>query len=127
MDERAEAVFREMIEAFDAGDTDAMASRLARDVVAYVANADGGSDRVDGLDAYLARMPDVSGAEYEVTVTQAVSPTEGQVLAMVEVKAARDGRTLHNHAAFLATVRDGVIAEMWMVDALPAYSDEFWS
>ena len=122
-----EDVFVAMIEAFDAGDTDRMGALLADDVVAYVTNAEGSADRVDGRDAYLARMPDVRGAEYTVTVTQSVAVAAGQVLAMVDVEAAREGRTLHNHAAFLATVRDGVITEVWMVDALPAYSVEFWS
>jgi hypothetical protein len=35
---------------------------------------------------------------------------------------------LHNHAGFLARFDDeGRVDELWMVDALPAYSDEFWS
>lgn len=47
---------------------------------------------------------------------------------MVEFKAERKGRTLHNHAGFLARFDGDVrIDELWMVDALPAYSDEFWS
>jgi hypothetical protein len=29
--------------------------------------------------------------------------------------------------AFLAQLQDGRVARLWMVDALPAYSDEFWS
>ncbi len=120
-------IFRQMIEAFDAGDTARVRTFLADDVVAYVTNADGGSDRVDGADAYLARLPDTSEAEYRVTVTQTVSPAVGQVLAMVDVQATRHDRALHNHAAFLARVVDDRIVEVWMVDALPAYSDEFWS
>ena len=46
---------------------------------------------------------------------------------MVEIHAARRGRTLHNHAAHLLSVRDGLIHEWWMVEALPAESDAFWS
>ena len=121
----AEAVFRRMIEAFDAADTDLMASLLADDMVAYLTNADGGSDRVEGRDAYLARMPDVAGAEYVARVTQAVTVVDDQVLAMVDIKAARHGKALHNHAAFLTRVEGDRIREIWMVDALPAYSDEF--
>ena len=30
-------------------------------------------------------------------------------------------------AAFLTRVVDGRVQQIWMVDALPAYSDEFWS
>ena len=62
-----------------------------------------------------------------VTVTQSVTVAEDQVLAMVEVKATRNGRSLHNHAAFLSRFAHGRIAELWMVDALPSYSDEFSS
>ncbi len=46
---------------------------------------------------------------------------------MVEVAAARGDRTLPNHAAHLLRVRNGEITQMWMVEALPAYSAEFWS
>jgi hypothetical protein len=41
------------------------------------------------------------------------------VIAMVEVNASRGGRTLHNHAAHCLFVRDGLVAEWWMVEALP--------
>ena len=50
-----------------------------------------------------------------------------RVLIMVEIRARREGMELHNFAAFLARVRDGRIAELWMVDARPEYSDRFWS
>jgi ketosteroid isomerase-like protein len=122
-----EQVFRAMVAAVGAGDRDAMRGLLADDVVAYVTNAAGSVDRVEGADAYVARVPDVSGADYSADVTQVVSVAPGQVLGMVEIKAERKGRTLHNHAAFLARVADERIAELWMVEALPAYSDEFWS
>jgi hypothetical protein len=49
------------------------------------------------------------------------------VLSMVEIRAKREGRELHNFAAFLARITGGRIADLWMVDARPAYSDEFWS
>jgi hypothetical protein len=51
----------------------------------------------------------------------------GRVLVMVEVHAARRGRTLHNFSGQLASVRAGRITSLWMVDALPAASDRFWS
>jgi ketosteroid isomerase-like protein len=121
------SVFRDMIGAYGRGDLDAMRTFLADDVVAYVTNAAGGVDRVDGAESYLRRVPVVADARYTVTVTQVVTPAEDQVLGMVEIKAERPGRTLHNHAAFLARVARGRITELWMVDALPAYSDEFWA
>jgi ketosteroid isomerase-like protein len=116
-----------MVGAFGAGDREAMRVLLADGLVAYITNADGGVDRVDGPAGYLARVPDGKDAAYTAEVTQVVTVAEGQVLGMVEIKAQRTGRTLHNHAAFLARIADGRITELWMVDALPAYSDEFWS
>ena len=123
-----EAAFRSMIVAFGAGDVDAMRARLASELVAYVTNAEGGVDEVRGADAYLARVPSGEDATYSAAVTQVVSVSPSQVLAMVEIEAERKGRTLHNHAGFLARFDlEGRIDEVWMVDALPAYSDEFWS
>jgi ketosteroid isomerase-like protein len=116
-----------MIDAYSADDQAAIRALLSDDLVAYVTNADAGVDRIDGADAYVGRLPNVSGVEYSVTVTQSVTVAEDQVLAMVEVKATRNGRSLHNHAAFLSRFAHGRIAELWMVDALPSYSDEFWS
>ena len=50
-----------------------------------------------------------------------------KVLLMVEVRAERGGRRLHNFAGHLLRIDGGRIAEWWMVDAKPAESDEFWS
>jgi ketosteroid isomerase-like protein len=121
------SVFRQLIDAYGRGDLAAMRALLADDLVAHITNADGGADRVDGAEGYLKRVPLVADARYSATVTQVVTPAEDQALGMVEIKAERPGRTLHNHAAFLACVRQGRVTELWMVDALPADSDEFWS
>ena len=122
-----EATFRSMIAAYVAGDREAMTDALSDSLVAYVTNADGGVDEMQGRDAYMARVPG-GDAEYSAEVTQVVSVSPTQVLAMVEITASRNGRALHNHAGFLARFdADGRVDELWMVDALPAYSDEFWS
>ncbi len=116
-----------MIAAYVTGDRGAMAAALSDGLVAYVTNADGGVDEVRGASAYMERVPG-GDATYSADVTQIVSVSPVQVLAMVEIRAERKGRTLHNHAGFLARFDDdGRIDELWMVDALPAYSDEFWS
>jgi hypothetical protein len=70
---------------------------------------------------------DLPGARLELTITQTVAPRPEMIIAMVEVTAARGGRTLHNHAAHCLFVRDGPVAEWWMVEALPAESEAFWS
>ncbi len=115
-----------LVTAFSAQDEPAMRATLADDLTAYVTNADGGVDPVHGGDAYLQRLLALRAPTFSVTVTQSVSVAPDQALVMVEIRAERKGRSLHNFAAFLATVRDNRIWELWMVEALPAYSDQFW-
>jgi hypothetical protein len=124
----AESVARELIEAFRAADTERMRSLLADDLRAYITNRGGGVDEV-GAEEYLRRVAamDLPSAQFTLAITQTISPRPGMVIAMVEVNAARGGRTLHNHAAHCLFLRDGLIAEWWMVEALPAESEAFWS
>jgi ketosteroid isomerase-like protein len=126
----AAAITREFLAAFSAADFDAMRALLAPDLTAYVTNAEGGEDVVEGRDAYLDRVAamDLPAARFSVELTQPpVDTGEGQVLAMVEVHAARGDRTLENYAAHLLRVEDGAITEWRMVDAKPAESDAFWA
>jgi ketosteroid isomerase-like protein len=123
-----EEVARSLIAAFSAADFDAMRSLLADDLRAYVTNAEGGVDEVVGADEYLGRIEamDLPSARFSVSITQMVAPAPGQVMAMVEVRAARNDLRLHNHAAHLLTLDNGRVSEWWMVEALPAESDAFW-
>ncbi len=119
---------RSFLDAYGVGDVDAMRARLASDVVGYVTNSAAAVDRVDGREAYLARLPVLATAGATATITQTVAVAADQALTMVEIRAAREGRELHNFGAFLSRHdADGRIVELWMVDARPAYSDEFWS
>ena len=124
----AESVARELIEAFCDADSQRMRSVLAPDLRAFITNRDGGVDEADA-EEYLRRVAamDLPSAQLRLTVTQAVAPRPEMVIAMVEVNAARDGRTLHNHAAHCIFVRDGLVTEWWMVEALPAESGAFWA
>jgi hypothetical protein len=94
-----------------------------------VTNAEGGVDEVIGATGYLDRVEamDLPSAQFRLDVTQLVPVRPELVMVMVEVHAARGGRTLHNHAAHLLFMRDGKVAEWWMVEALPAESDSFWA
>ena len=98
---------------------------------AYVTDRDGGVDEVRGTDGYLARARieamDLPAARYQLSITQAVTVRPDGEADGRGRRAPQGGRTLHDHAAHLLTVRDGVVAEWWMVEALPAESDEFWS
>jgi ketosteroid isomerase-like protein len=124
------AIARRFLAAFSAADFEHMRAMLAENVVAYVTNGDGGVDEVKGRDAYLARIMamDLPGARFSVELTQPpVVVDADQVLVMVEVRAERGGRFLHNFAAHLLRVSGDRITEWRMVDAKPAESDDFWS
>jgi ketosteroid isomerase-like protein len=125
----AESIARQFLQAFSDADFPAMRALLADDARAHITNGEGGVDRVDGADAYLARVAamDVPSADLSISLTQLARITPEQVLAMVEIRARRGERTLHNYAAHLLTIHAGRIAQLWMVEAEPATSAEFWS
>jgi hypothetical protein len=71
---------------------------------------------------------DLPAARFSVELTQSpVAVDADRVLIMVEVRAVRGSRRLHNFAAHLLRVAGGSIEEWTMVDAKPAESDRFWS
>jgi hypothetical protein len=125
----AESTVRELIDAFNAADIARMRAMLSDDLRAYITNRDGGVDEVIGADGYLRRIDamDLPSAAFAVEITQVAVVRPHTVMVMVEVHAARGGRTLHNHAAHLFFLRDELVSEWWMVEALPAASDAFWA
>lgn len=127
-DSPAESVLRGLIEAFDRADLAGMAPLLAEEGRFFITNATGGVDLVRGRHAFMANISalGVAAVRPSVAITQILCVAEDQAMAMVEVKAARKGRTLHNFAAYLARVENGQIVQMHMVEALPAQSDSFW-
>lgn len=115
-----------LIEAFAAHDEAARRATLADDLTAHITTADGSVEAVRGADQYLPRLLALRARTRRVTVTQSVTVSADQGLAMVESPAERQGRTLHNFAAFLGVGGPGGLRELWMVEALPAHRDEFW-
>ncbi|MBM3666764.1 MAG: nuclear transport factor 2 family protein [Actinobacteria bacterium] len=122
-----EQLATDLFGAYGAGEMERMRSLMADEMVGWITNAEGGVDRTDGADAYMARLPDLSEAKLRTRVTQVLGLDEERVMTMIAIRASRKGKDLENYAAFLARVADGKVAELWMVEAQPAYSDEFWS
>jgi hypothetical protein len=120
------APLKALIASFSAQSEEGMRAALAEDMTAYVTNVDGGVDRVEGRDAYLPRLLALKAPTLSVAVTQSVTVSRDHALLMVEIRAERKGRSLHNFSAFLARVHNDQVSELWMVEALPAYSDQFW-
>lgn len=132
MTEAADAVgvVEAFLTAFNAGGLVALRGRLADDAVALVTGPDGEPFEISGAQAYVDAVAAMNppAIDYSVALSQTpVSVDDGLVLAMVQVRARRDGRSLHNYAAHLLRVVDGRIARLWMVEAKPAESDRFWA
>lgn len=125
----AVAVVEAFLDAFNVGDLAALRGCLADDAVAFVTGPDGAPVEMTGADAYVAAIEamNLPAVDYSVTLTQTpVLVGDDLVLAMVEVRAHREGRDLHNFAGHLLRVADGRITALWMVEAKPAESDAFW-
>ena len=128
MSDGARDVALGFVRAFESGDMAALGKLMADDFVAHVTTADAGVRVVDRA-GYLESVGamDVASANLELEVPNIVEIDAQRVLAMVVVRARRGGTTLHNFSGQLVTVVDGRLTELWMVDALPAESYEFWS
>ncbi len=122
------SVVREFLDAFERNDLAAMRALLGDGFTATITSADGGTRHVDA-DGYVASVEamDVPTAEVRVDITDATAVGDDTVLVMLEVHAARGGRTLHNFSGQLARVRDGRLVSLVMVDAKPEESDRFWA
>jgi ketosteroid isomerase-like protein len=123
-------VATKLLEAFNDGDLDRMRALMDPHLAAWVTDAAGQPEPVTGADAYLRRVAGMNlpAVSYRVTPTQAPVALENDlILLMVEVRAERGGRRLHNFAAHVLRVRDGKVTEWRMADAKPAESDRFWA
>lgn len=122
-------IVRSFIEAFNAGNLPAMAESLAEDLLADVTQGDGSTRKVNGRDAYMTLIEqlDIPTVQPKLTISQIAEISAEQVMLMIEVRASRKGRKLHNFAAYLVTVKNQKMQQIWMVEALPAQSDAFWS
>ncbi|GAA1920680.1 hypothetical protein GCM10009775_11520 [Microbacterium aoyamense] len=126
-----EQIAERFIAAFNAGDFAGLRALLDDGLTAFVTTDDGQESQLQGGDAYvdsLRQMLTSAPVEYEISLTQRpVAIDDHQVLIMIEVRAARRGRTLHNYSSQLFTIERGVITTIRMTDAKPAESSEFWS
>ena len=127
-DTQPDTVVQSFINAFDAADLDGIAGCLSENLVAEVPQKDDSTIELHGRAAYMANIEalDIPTIRPSAKVTQIARVGLDQVLVMVEIRAKRKGRVLHNHAAYLMTVAEGRIARIWMVEALPEESDSFW-
>ena len=116
-----------LLEGYIARDAGTMEAVLADDVRVWATNAEGGVDPLQGRELVIGALLSLEAPVFHIEVTQMVRVSDVQALAMVEIRAERNDRILHNFSSFLARSNVDRIAELWMVEALPADSAEFWS
>jgi ketosteroid isomerase-like protein len=123
-------VVERFLRAFATADAETIRELLAPDVVSHITNSAGRTDRIEGADPILAGVgamdPVAAGLDMQLTQSPVIVESD-RVLVTVEVRAARDGKSLHNYAGHLLRLAGGRIVEWHMVDAKPAESAAFWS
>jgi hypothetical protein len=118
-----------LVKAIESCDYDTVRYIFKDDIQNYVTNKEGGADLVVGAENYIKALQHMNFLKVRptLTITQIDVISEAQAMFMIEVKAAKPDRALHNFAAFLIDIDQDKIAKMRMVEALPEYSDKFWN
>ena len=119
---------KDFFDNFSKGDLSAIRDQVSDDVKSYITQKSGEVDLLAGADPLLDNLAamDVKAANLVIRITQIAVINSAQALVMVEIKAERKAKKLHNFAAFLLSFDADKISEIRMVEALPAYSEEFW-
>jgi hypothetical protein len=124
-----EAFVHRFVRALESSDMATVRASLHPEVRAHVTNAEGGTDLVEGAEALGRRFPYFASMadSFRAIVTQVHDMDARTVLFMVEIRAERLGRSLHNFAGiFLRLSASGAVTEYRMVVARAAESARFW-
>lgn len=123
-----EAIVTSFIQAYATVDLAKLESLFLPNAIFHMTTPDGSSQPI-GVQAFIQNVIDldVKTVQPQLTIKQTVQTAAQQVLTMVEVQAQKNKKSLHNFAGFLINFEDGKIASIFMVDALPAYSADFWT
>ena len=124
-----EIVSLKFIELFSKLEFKNMLDLLHANVVSHITNFQGGVDVITGPHDYLSRLNtmDVRNVELSIMPTQIVTVKPGLIMVMVEINASKGDKVLHNFATHLLKFKGNKIKELWMVEALPLGSSEFWA
>ncbi len=121
----------QFVEAFNLGDFDGIRRLLDDALVAHITSPEGEDVEMHGADAYvesLRAMLTSAPTDYHVGLTQKpVAVGEDRILLMLEIRASRGRKSLHNFSAQLFRFDGPLICEIQMTDAKPRESSEFWA
>lgn len=118
-----------LVKSLEKEDDATLCKLYADDVKNYVTDKNGGVFLIQGCENYLAAIKKMNFSKVRPTlsITQINVLNDNEALFMLEVKAKKPNKSLHNFAAYLVKFENDKIISTTMVEAMPAYSDAFWN
>jgi len=110
-----EDIVRKAHAAFSSGDTEALATLLAPDLLYHVLGRHPLSSDYRGVDQslqFLGRLAEMTGGTLRVDIHDVLANDEHAV-ALVHTHAERAGRTYDANEALVAHIRSGQVTEFW--------------
>jgi len=124
-----EEIVRSGFDAFAEGDVDTLRQLFDQDAVWHVPGRSPLSGDHRGLDAilgFLARTMELTGGTFRAEVHDVVANDEHAV-ALYVTRGEREGRTLESRDVLVSHIRNGKLAEAWLLSADLYAVDEFFS
>jgi ketosteroid isomerase-like protein len=125
-----EDLVREGYAAFGRGDVEALQSQFfAPDIRWHFPGQSPFAGHYSGLAevlGWLGRSAEVSGGTLRTELHDVIG-NDDHVVALVNVRAEREGKTLNDNSVQVFHIRDGKAAEVWTYPADVRAEDEFWS
>jgi len=122
-----EELLRRGKEAFLRGEIDSAKELLAEDLVVHTSGRGPFAREYRGRDAFfgfLRKVGELSGGTYRQELHD-IAATDEHAIALVMVRAERNGRATEYRSAEIYHVRDGRATEAWFMNDTP--DDDFWS
>jgi ketosteroid isomerase-like protein len=124
-----EEIVRSGFDAFAKGDVDTLRQLFDQDAIWHVPGRSPISGDHRGLDAilgFLARTMELTGGTFRADVHDVVANDEHAV-ALYVTRGEREGRTLESRDVLVSHIRNGKLAEAWLLSADLYTVDEFFS
>ena len=124
-----EELVRRGFDAFAKGDVDTLRQLFDQDAVWHVPGRSPLSGDHRGMDAilgFLARTMELTGGTFRAEVHDVVANDEHAV-AIYVTRGEREGRTLESRDVLVSHIRNGKLAEAWLLSADLYAVDEFFS
>ena len=124
-----EEIVRSGFDAFAKGDVDTLRQLFDQDAVWHVPGRSPLSGDHRGMDAilgFLARTMELTGGAFRAEVHDVVA-NDDHAVAIYVTRGEREGRTLESRDVLVSHIRNGKLAEAWLLSADLYAVDEFFS